>query len=496
MSSPTQRRASPKLSPPAGSRSPSRGRSSSRKKRTSSRGKASSRSRSTNRKSSTDRKPSTDRKSREAKDGKKQTAPQDKHKKICETCKTEKMEYGGVFGVIFLIFFLPFTVYFINLACGRQRCTLTAMPKIPGFWCFFDRQAALIFFGWLAFQVILFMLPIGHYYCGKPLRSGDRLPYRCNGFHALLISMAAFALAVRFDVPLTIVYDKYYQILTTAFLFSVFLSIVLYIRSRYVDNASLSPAGNTGNVIYDFFVGHELNPRINNFDLKFFFEMRPGLIGWVMINFIFVLKAYQDTGTYPVSLLLVTMFQTIYVADAFFFESSVLTTMDIMCDGFGYMLAFGDLVWVPFLYCLQTRYLLDHPTELTWYTMCGIAALNYIGYYIFRSSNTEKNLFQKNPYDPRLSHYETIPTASGKKLLVSGWWGMVRKPNYLGDLCMALAWSLPCGLNALTYFYPVYFLILLVHRERRDSKESQKKYGSSWDRYCQRVKYRIFPCFY
>ncbi len=40
---------------------------------------------------------------------------------------------------------------------------------------------------------------------------------------------------------------------------------------------------------------------------------------------------------------------------------------------------------------------------------------------------------------------ETIATATGKRLLVSGWWGFVRHPNYLGDLLMALAWSLPCG---------------------------------------------------
>ena len=40
---------------------------------------------------------------------------------------------------------------------------------------------------------------------------------------------------------------------------------------------------------------------------------------------------------------------------------------------------------------------------------------------------------------------ETIATATGKRLLVSGWWGLVRHPNYLGDLLMALAWSLPCG---------------------------------------------------
>ncbi|XP_041353373.1 delta(14)-sterol reductase LBR-like isoform X2 [Gigantopelta aegis] len=357
-------------------------------------------------------------------------------------------------------------------------------------------EATCIFFGWLAFQVVLSLLPVGQVIPGQLLNSGKRLMYRCNAFHALLISSAAFGLAVYCDVPLTIVYDKFYQILTAALVYSVFLSIALYFKSTLTADYNLAPGGNTGSIIYDFFVGHELNPRIGSLDLKIFFELRPGLIGWIMLNFVFVLKAYQDTGTLPPALAMVTAFQTLYIADILYFESHFLTTMDIMHDGFGYMLAFGDLVWVPFLYCLQTRYLLEHPRDLTWYAMCGIALLNFVGYYIFRSSNSEKNEFRKNPHDPKFDNYETIPTASGKKLLVSGWWGMVRKPNYLGDLCMALAWSLPCGLNAIPYFYPVYFLIFLVHRERRDSIECYKKYGSSWDRYCQRVKYKIFPYIY
>ena len=48
--------------------------------------------------------------------------------------------------------------------------------------------------------------------------------------------------------------------------------------------------------------------------------------------------------------------------------------MDITTDGFGYMLAFGDLSWVPFTYSLQARILVDHdpqlvraaPTHLAW----------------------------------------------------------------------------------------------------------------------------------
>jgi hypothetical protein len=58
---------------------------------------------------------------------------------------------------------------------------------------------------------------------------------------------------------------------------------------------------------------------------------------------------------------LVTLFHAIYVLDALWLEPAILTTMDIAHDGFGFMLAFGNLAWVPFTYSLQARYLVDHP---------------------------------------------------------------------------------------------------------------------------------------
>lgn len=39
--------------------------------------------------------------------------------------------------------------------------------------------------------------------------------------------------------------------------------------------------------------------------------------------------------------------------------------MDIVHDGFGFMLAFGDLCWVPFTYSLQAYFLVSHPQELS-----------------------------------------------------------------------------------------------------------------------------------
>lgn len=69
----------------------------------------------------------------------------------------------------------------------------------------------------------------------------------------------------------------------------------------------------------------------------------------------------QEAGHVSASLVLVVAFHALYVLDAVWAEKAILTTMDITTDGFGFMLAFGDLAWVPFTYSLQARYLVDHP---------------------------------------------------------------------------------------------------------------------------------------
>lgn len=399
-----------------------------------------------------------------------------------------------------MLFFLPATLYYVNMACKKGNCSVLNIHNCPGkLSAFFDAQAVLIFVGWFLFQAVLYMIPVGHVVQGLPVIIGShqKLSYRCNGFFAYVVSLLAFGVSVYYKVPVTVVYDKFLQLLTTSILFSALLAMCLYIKARRGSSKNLAPAGNSGNFIYDFFMGHELNPRIGQFDFKFFCEMRPGLIGWVMINLVFLVKDYQQDGKIDPSLAAVVFFQALYIADALWFEDAILTTMDIIYEGFGFMLCFGDLAWVPFLYCLQARYLLENPHPLPWYCLAGIVCLNFVGYYIFRGSNSQKNEFRKNPHNPALAHLQTLSTNTRKKLLVSGWWGLCRKPNYLGDIIMAIAWSLPCGFKAiLPYFYPIYFIILLIHRERRDDALCRKKYGASWDRYCEKVKYRIFPKIY
>ncbi|KAI5614375.1 delta(14)-sterol reductase, partial [Silurus asotus] len=411
---------------------------------------------------------------------------------------TTETEFGGATGAAGLILLLPLTVLYLLSVCASEDGTVLRWPPpLPPLFHLYDLRAVFIITVWISTHILLYLLPMGKVSEGLVLRDGNRLKYPINGFHALCVTGVLVCVCVCVDVPLALLYELMVPLAVCAMAVAFLLSLGLYTHSLCAPAHKLALGGNTGHAVYDFFIGRELNPRIGSFDLKYFCELRPGLIGWVVLNVVMLLKEVELRGSPSVSMLLVNAFQLLYVTDALWNEEAVLSTMDIVHDGFGFMLAFGDLVWVPFTYSLQAAFLVSHPHTLTPFNALSIFLLNGIGYYIFRKSNSEKNQFRRDPTHPSVRHLKTIATATGKQLLVSGWWGFVRHPNYLGDILMALAWSLPCGFShILPYFYVMYFSVLLVHREARDERQCRAKYGSAWEAYCSQVPYRIIPYIY
>ena len=411
--------------------------------------------------------------------------------------KTTEYEFLGPIGTLFMSISLPITVLGLYVLCSPEDCSLRLYPTLPSLQELWHPVAFSMFTLWFVFQAFIYLLPIGKTVEGTKLRDGRRLKYTMNGLHAFVIMHVFFVVGYCFyNLPFSFVYDKYLAFAVSAMVFSFLLAVYLYARS-FRKGALLALGGNSGNIVYDWFIGRELNPRIGIFDWKTFCEVRPGLIGWVLINYCMAAKQYELYGYVSNSMALVCLFQFWYILDCLWFEQSFLTTMDVVHDGFGFMLAFGDLAWVPFTYSLQARYLVEHPTNLPLWAVGGIFALNTLGYVIFRGANSQKDAFRRDPNHPSVQHLKTMPTERGTKLIISSWWGVCRHPNYVGDLIMALAWSLPCGfLHFLPYFYVSYFAVLLIHRQLRDEHQCQQKYGKDWDKFCQIVKYRLIPYVY
>jgi protein-S-isoprenylcysteine O-methyltransferase Ste14 len=354
--------------------------------------------------------------------------------------------------------------------------------------------SALLYGAWLLLQIVLQLAAPGRIRYGTPLANGSRLPYHLNGWFAFWCTWAVLVIAVwRGWISPTIGYDQFGPLLTVANIVAFLLAAFLYARGkRSPDHVT------TGDALHDYVMGVSLNPRIRGFDLKYFCESRPGLILWVAINASLAATQYRLHGRVTTPMILVNAFQFLYVADYFFHEEAIVTTWDIKHERFGWMLCWGCLVWVPFIYTIQAYYLVTHTHDLSAIATIGIVVLNMAGYVIFRSANIQKHRFRMDPNRPvwgRPPAY--IQTTNGALLLTSGWWGVARHLNYFGDLLMGLAWCLPAGFeHPLPYFYIVYFLILLIHRERRDHRMCLAKYGQDWEAYCQRVRWRIVPGLY
>ena len=348
---------------------------------------------------------------------------------------------------------------------------------------------------WVAFQVVLATLLPGRTAEGAPLPDGRRLEYRLNGLLALGLTVAVALCAVWLGILSPgLLFDQWGALVTTTNLVVLLGCFWLLAVGRRQANAQERKL----NLLEAYTVGACRNPRLGRLDLKFFCESRPSMILWVLIDLSLAAKQFQLHGTVSNAMLLVCFFQILYVADYFYFEDAILTTWDIKHENFGFMLGWGCLVWIPFAYSLQPLYLVAHPEPLPWWGATAVVLLNALGYFIFRTSNLQKHRFSSDPMQPIWGEKpEFIKTQQGTLLLTSGWWGISRHSNYLGDWMMSLSWSFACGFGSLLpYFYPAYFAILLIHREWRDAKHCREKYGADWQQYTAKVRWRIIPGVY
>ncbi|CAI9553703.1 unnamed protein product, partial [Staurois parvus] len=391
-----------------------------------------------------------------------------------------QLEFGGAIGTFFMTLSLLPLLYYLLYQCTQENVSLLSFYPHWSLTDLWNPTVFGYFTLWVLLTALFYLLPIGKIAYGVPLPNGKRLKYRLHGLHSLLLVAVVVAALLYNRVNLLYVYKHLHQFAAAATLFSVVISVYAFAHSYRAPKEDLSVAGKSGNFIYGFFMGRERNPHIGIFDIKYFTAIQPTFIGWVLLNFIMLLAEMdvQKHDKPSVSMILVNSFQLLYALHALWYQEGILTSLDVAYDGFGFMLAFGGLVWVPFTYSLQALYLVKHSVDICCATVAAAITLNTLGYFLFQRANRQKFAFRKNPDNPKLSHLKTIPTSAGSKLIVSGLWGWVRHPNYLGDIIMAWAWCLPCGFTSiLPYFYGFFLTALLIHRVIRVEQQCKIKYG-------------------
>lgn len=80
-----------------------------------------------------------------------------------EKTRKPNYEFGGPIGAFFTMISLPLVILALYSACSPQTCSIQDVfkTKIPSASSMFSLKALLVVLGWLAFNILLYFLPIG-----------------------------------------------------------------------------------------------------------------------------------------------------------------------------------------------------------------------------------------------------------------------------------------------------------------------------------------------
>jgi len=319
--------------------------------------------------------------------------------------------------------------------------------------------------------------------------TGQPLRYRLNGLLVFLVTLALWAFACWRG---WLAWDGLWQVRWASLAGACALGLVLTL-------ALVLPAPGTGKgLLADLFLGRLMNPRIlgGRLDLKMWLYM----VGATMLGLNLYSFAAHHLLAFPrdpsPGVLLYTGLFSFFLVEYLFFERVHLYTYDLFAERVGFKLGWGCLVFYPYFYPvgLWSTAALPNPHSPPW--LLALAAIVFFaGWSLARGANMQKYVFKRDPTARFLGIAPEALVDGEHRLLVSGFWGVARHVNYLGEVLMAsgLALSLGYPTHIGPWLYPLYYVALLVPRQIDDDRRCRAKYGPLWDAYRARVRWRIAP---
>ena len=354
----------------------------------------------------------------------------------------------------------------------------------------------IIFVGFALMQIILPARRVPGYVIDEA--TGEPRKYRLNGILVFLLAIAIWATEIT-GMPR----DWFYRSTMYAIAGGTVVTFIFALIAVFgAPKTALNPIAAfwTGRVREISFLGDRFN-----FDVKMWFYV----VGGTMLALNALSGAawhYEEFGDNAnPGIYLYAAFFTFYTFDYFIFERVQLYTYDLIHERLGFMLFWGGLVVYGWLFILPLWGMAAYPdpgfsTGWTYVWLIGTGALFLLGWSISRGANLQKYTFKRWPDRKFLGIITPKYLEVGdRKILYSGFWGVARHFNYMGEGFLSLSIALVFGHFdvpwAWTYF--VFIVTLFTFRQRDDDKHCAEKYGEEkWAEYKSLVKYRIFPGVY
>jgi protein-S-isoprenylcysteine O-methyltransferase Ste14 len=321
--------------------------------------------------------------------------------------------------------------------------------------------------------------------------TGEVMNYRTNGRFVLGTGILLWLLLGYFDVvSYTWLYETRWQGLIGAVAIGLAFSFTIVLKHPSTGRSFLA----------DLWFGRIKDAQLKDglVDAKLWLY----LIGAVMLQLnVLSFAAYHIVHVARLNpgFLLGCAMLTWFCFDYLIFEKIHLWTYDFIAERVGFKLGFGCLAFYPYFYAVALWFTapLPDPGHPTWLTIL-FGALFLFGWVLTRGANLQKYLFKIAPDRKFLWIQPEILSDGRLSLLANGYWGASRHINYLGEILQAIAVALVSGYFGvwMVWLYPAYYVGLLLTRQADDDKVCKAKYGALWDRYTEKVKYRIIPFIY
>ncbi|CAH0587067.1 unnamed protein product [Chrysodeixis includens] len=423
-----------------------------------------------------------------------------------------KWEFGGRIGSICLMLLIPLTVFSIIISC-KKSCSPKALLDLSTYnslKVFFSVQA----FGFIVLQYIiqgiLARVPILGPKSDRMDETGMKSCF--NAFFATVATVNTLFLLDFFQIiDKGTILNEYLRLAIISYIFSVVLSIVLYVKSGKLDKDELNPYGSTKYTLYDYFMGREIHPFIKGLDVKIWISRICNINSLILLSLIFThglqikltekdditldnWKQLLSKVQYKPTTIVFSLMQIVYILNFIMKEYKITSTFYWQSEGVGYLQTVSSALY-PFYFTTISKHVADTDLVLTTNTLISASVLFVLGFSIMLASNNIKYEFRKNPLQLSLANVDAMPTFHGKKLLVSSLWGIIRHPNYTGDVLIHSALALP-GILSGQYVAALPALLtiaVLAHRAWRDHDRCKQRYGAAWQRYCKRVPSILLP---
>jgi delta24(24(1))-sterol reductase len=370
----------------------------------------------------------------------------------------DRLEFGGAPGALAIITLSHLVAYYVLLCVAKRQGRLYPLPlssaafaalladlrelaaPTPASWA--------VYLGFLGTQLALALVCPGPVVHGYPVtKSGERaddaddaagkkknarrLPYKCNALSAWWVTLLTVGLGtvVFGDAPLVWVADNRGRLLTCAVCVGDVGSLVFYLKGVLAREKDASSGLSSSqkktkkkNILYDFFMGTELNPRSfgDKLDWKMFAELR---VSWVTLFLLTasaaakqararreaafflsqklgddflsaaVARAVTDYPYVSSASLLLLAAHWLYANACQKGEACVPYTWDVFHEKFGWMLLWWNVV-LPFVYSATSFVVAETDPRLSSSTTALLWVTLLSAYYVWDVAQAQRVTFR------------------------------------------------------------------------------------------------------